>query len=149
MIVVLVVAFVCGTVYFLIAASRGVSRIVDKDYYAHGLDYEKGEARFVAGARLGWRASTAIYGDALVILVNDSTGSPVKGGVLTFIIDRDMSGGSDGSGSSPACASLAAREERPGSYRATLPRESGNELKGRVLFTKGDAALVERMVIVR
>ena len=144
----IVVAGVGALIISIAFAGRKVSPVVDADYYARGLSYNRDTARQRSGERLGWRMETAMAGDALVVRVTDGTGMPVRGGRITVALM--------GAGGGPAQTSAAAagtqtlfNERSPGVYQTALPHYQGASTKATVTFSRGDAELASSVVVFR
>ena len=133
----LIGVFLVGTVASLVTAARRVSRVVDIDYYSHGLHY--GESQ--DGSKnpgLGWSLAAGLAGDELQVRVNDRTGAPVSGGRLAFEPQQG------GKGEPPAPLELA--EAAPGLFRARRP--AGGELHGTLRFTRGKETASRKLVLL-
>jgi hypothetical protein len=151
----LVSAFLCAmAVTFYLAAHRG-SRVVDRDYYSHGLHY----GRTASGARnpgIGWNISASLSGPQLKVRINDASGSPVCGGTLRFNADAETSGNRGDTATEgdrhlvtkepvPFCFALA--ESAPGVYTVPRPVSPQGELRGTLCFTRGEAVATQRLVL--
>jgi nitrogen fixation protein FixH len=66
------------TGWSIFSASRGVSSIVDPNYYAHGLKYNDTQLERRAVLAMGWHAAVTIAGRRVVILLSDGE-NPVPG----------------------------------------------------------------------
>jgi FixH len=128
----LVALFLVGMVSSLVIASKRVSRIVDADYYSHGLHY--GETRIKTGTVIsGWNMTTSIAGDHLQVTVLDGAGTPVTGGRITFEPLRRTGGGSG--------ADFRFVECSPGKYRAIVSAGHDRDLRGTMRFSRGDTGI--------
>lgn len=138
-IVLLIGVFLVGTAASLITAARRVSRVVDTDYYSHGLHY--GETQ--DGAKhpgLGWTMTAQLSGSALRVQVRDRSGAPVSGGSLIFQPQADATG-------QPAGA-LALAESAPGDFQAERPALPRGELRGTLRFTRGGSQASQKLVLL-
>ena len=131
--------FLVGTTASLVVAKRKVSRVVDTDYYSHGLHYAETHNR-AANAGTDWTMTTSVDGRHLQVLVQDEAGLPVTGGRVVYDLD-----GSNGNRSS---AGLSLRESNPGMYRTLRPEDVQGELHGTMRFTKGEATIVGKVVVI-
>ena len=141
----LVALFVAAMIVTLALASRRVSRVVDRDYYVHGLDYQREGEQLANGVRLGWRLETA-YDDGIVTLrATDGAGRPVSGGRVTL---RNVVGGDTPQGGSSS-AMPGFTEESPGVYSARIGSAHPGDLRGQVMVSRGNAAVAARLVLLR
>jgi len=121
-----------GTTMF-ISVKRG-SRVTDADYYQNGLNYD----RTKSGAHnpgLNWTMSALLAGSDLQVRVHDENGAPVPGGRLLFQTVR--------AGEKEA---LPLAESAPGVFIAPWPASGQAELRGVLLFTKGEASASQKVV---
>jgi hypothetical protein len=121
---------------FTIAARRG-SRVVDTDYYNHGLHYDQTRS----GSKnpgIGWTISASLAGGDLQVRVRDESGGPIGGGELSFEPERGTPGMSG--------AQLLA-ESAPGSFRGPRPLSPKGELHGTLRFTRGEATASKKLVL--
>jgi nitrogen fixation protein FixH len=141
----LVTLFVAAMIVTLALASRRVSRVVDRDYYVHGLDYQREGEQLANGVRLGWRLETA-YDDGIVRLkATDGAGLPVSGGrVALRNVDRS---GTPKGGSGSVTPGFT--EESPGVYSARIVSAHPGDLRGQVMVSRGNAAVAARLVLLR
>jgi len=117
------------------AVSRG-SRVVDVDYYRHGLHYGK-TGSGASNAGLGWSMSATLTGGELRVRVQDRSGVPVAGGSMSFQPD----------GRTTPAATLALAEQAPGLFQARWPLAQQGELRGTLFFTRGEAAASQKLAI--
>jgi hypothetical protein len=116
-----------------ISVQRG-SRVTDAQYYQNGLNYD----RTRSGARnpgLDWTMSASLAGRDLQVRVHDKDGVPVPGGRLQFQTIR--------AGEKEA---LPLAESAPGVFTAPWPASGQPELRGVLLFTKGEASASQKVV---
>lgn len=133
----LVGVFFVGMATSFVIAARKMSRVVDADYYSHGLHYDKTRS----GSRnpgLAWTMSASLAGGELQVRVNDEAGIPVPGGELRFEPGRG--------GAGPGGA-FALAEAAPGVFRAPRPVSPRGELHGTLRFTRGEAAASHKLVL--
>ena len=135
----LLALFLLVTAWSLVRAVRGVSRVVDSDYYIHGLAYDKGRQGGAVAERRGWRMQSAFAKGRLTVRVADRSGAPVGGGVMTFNLAAPAAHGN---------GSLLLVEDRPGIYSGGLLLAGGDELRGTLVFTRGDAAMTGKVVVL-
>lgn len=116
-----------------ISIERG-SRVTDPDYYQNGLNYD----RTKSGARnpgLDWVLSASLSGKDLLVRVQDDKGAPVAGGKLLFQTKN---------GKEKEVLPLV--ESAPGLFLAPWPATGRPELRGELLFTKGEAVAFQKVV---
>ena len=131
--------FLVGMVLSLVTAARRVSRVVDTDYYSHGLHY--GETQDGAkNAGLGWTIAAGLSGGGLQVRVRDASGAPVAGGTLAF----EPQGGAE---ARPA-GGLEFAEPAPGLFRAKRPAPGSGEVRGTLCFTRGTATASQKLVLL-
>ena len=138
-IVLLIGVFLVGMAASLVTAARRVSRVVDTDYYSHGLHY--GETQDSSkNAGLGWTLAAGLSASELQVRVSDASGAPVAGGRLNFEPRPDAKG-------EPAAA-LKLAESAPGLFRAPRPALPRGELHGVLRFTRGEAVASRKLVLL-
>lgn len=121
-----------GSSMFL-SVQRG-SRVTDPDYYQKGLSYD----RTKSGARnpgLDWAMSASLSGKDLLVRVQDDKGAPVAGGKLLFQTKN---------GKEKEVLTLV--ESAPGLFLAPWPATGRSELRGELLFTRGEAVASQKVV---
>lgn len=133
----LVALFLVAMAWTLIKAGRGVSRVVDTNYYTRGLHYVPGDAGGEA-ARLGWRAEPLYRNGRLELRITDRNGAPVSGGTLTVTVAGEGAG----------TKSLTCGIEAPGVYCVPLITVAGSTLKASWLFRRGDDTMSGRMTVL-
>ncbi len=138
-IIALLALFLLVTAWSLVRAVRGVSRVVDSDYYRHGLDYNKERQGGVVAERSGWRMQSVFAEGRLTVRVADRSGAPVRGGVMTLKLAAPFA---------PGKGPLLLVEGRPGVYSAGLLLVRGDELRGDIVFTRGDAVMTGKVVVL-
>jgi len=138
-IIVIVVLFFAATAASLIVAGRKVSKVVDTEYYSHGLHYAEIQSR---GGNVGatWTMTASVVGNQLQVLVRDEAGSPVTGGRVVYDLDRRADNRS--------AAYLFLSESGPGIYSTLRPDDTKGELHGTMRFTKGEATVVGKVVVI-
>ncbi len=129
--------FLVATAWSLLKAGREVSRVVDRDYYNHGLLYAPVDASSAA-ARLGWRSQPLYRDGRLELKITDRNGSPVTGGVLTVILE----------GKGAPSGTLTCGIASPGVYCVPLVPVSGSVLKAGWLFRRGSDSMSGRMTVM-
>ena len=129
--------FFCGMVTTFIYASRHVSKVTDRDYYVHGLDYSKDSQAIAKGTALGWQMTTRLYRDQLEVRVSDAHGLPVSGGAASFIPSATEQ---------VVVTPLPLTEREPGVFRQSIPPMARN-LRGQITFKTATAALSSKVVI--
>jgi nitrogen fixation protein FixH len=138
-IVALIGVFLVGMAASLTVAARRVSRVVDPDYYSHGLHYGQTQDRG-KNAGLGWTIAAEVSGDQLQVRIKDASGTPVSGGRLSFELNAGGSG-------KPAAA-LEFAEAAPGLFRARRPAPEGGELHGTLRYARGEALASQKLVLL-
>jgi nitrogen fixation protein FixH len=136
---VMVGLFICGTVASLVVAKRRVSRVVDADYYRHGLHYGQQNLSGERGHELGWRLEPALAAGQIQVRVDDASGQPVTGGRM--IIDLE-----ENAADTPA-GTLVLDEKLPGVYRTAAARWGRGGIRGTMRFSRGNAEVREKVVV--
>lgn len=132
----LVGLFLVASAASFVIAARRVSRVVDTDYYSHGLRYGQEQS---ANAGHHWTLTPAVSGADLTVQVQDQLGAPIAGGRLSFEPNQ--------AGNRPA-PSLQLSEAAPGMFRAPRPAAApGGELRGTLRFTLGHAVASRKLVL--
>lgn len=129
-----VLFFAAMAASFGIAALK-VSRVVDKDYYSHGLHY--GDAQNRTGEPAGWSMTAALAGDRIQLRVCDAAGAPLGGGTVVFDVETG------GKGTRPP---LILVEAPPGTYMTDHLPATWSELRGTIHVTRGGTAIHKKMV---
>lgn len=132
----LVALFLVAMVASFTLAARRVSRVVDTDYYSHGLHYGQDQA---ANTGRTWSIAPRLAGSELEVQVRDQQGAPLTGGTLSF-----QALGTDKLTPAP----LRLTEHAPGLFSTPRPAISGAPLRGTLTFTRGDATASRKMVLV-
>ncbi|MBU5615451.1 FixH family protein [Geomonas azotofigens] len=121
-----------GTSMFL-SFERG-SRVTDADYYQNGLNYAKTKSG-AYNPGLEWGMTASLSGSDLQVRVHDDKGGAVAGGRLLFETRN---------GNEKEVLTLA--ETAPGVFVAPWPNSGQGELRGELLFTKGEAVASQKVV---
>ena len=121
-----------GTTMF-ISIERG-SSVTDPDYYQHGLNYAKSR-NGAYNQGLDWVMSASLAGSDLQVQVHDGKGAAVSGGKLLFQTRH---------GNEKEVLTLA--ESAPGVFVAPWPVTGQGELRGELLFTKGESVASQKVV---
>lgn len=133
-IVALVAVFLLGmAVTMLMSVWRGAG-VTDARYYENGLNYD----RTKSGARnpgLNWSMSASLTGRDLQVRVQDENGAPISGGSMQF---------RTGAPEDPAVLPLI--EKSPGLFVSPWPATGKAELRGVLVFTKGEASASQKVV---
>ena len=134
----LVGAFLIASAASMLLAAHKGSRVVDVDYYNHGLHYNQtGSGSKNAG--IAWQMSCSLAGDQLQVRVLDQSGAAVAGGKLCFEPAPD---------SAVQVGQITLREKAPGSFCARRPVSPRGELRGTLLFTRGDQTASKKLVLI-
>lgn len=145
-----VTLFLCAMTVTLTTAVRGVTRVVDPDYYDHGLHYGRDGEKLGNAEKLGWRMATTVSENRLEIRVTDAEDNPVGGGRVTFALDdADSNKAGRGRDAWAGAGDPVVAEKAPGVYSIMLDKGGASDVKAKILFTKGDAALSGRLVVLR
>jgi hypothetical protein len=145
----LVGVFLCAmAATFYIAAHRG-SRVVDTDYYSHGLHYGQTPSG-ASNPGIRWTLSPSLSGSDLKVCVSDASGATICGGVLRFSADRDIRKGDRHlSAKEPVPSSILLAESSPGIFTAPRPVSANGELRGTLLYTRGEAVATQKLVLLQ
>ena len=138
-IVLLIGVFLVGMAASLITAARRVSRVVDTDYYSHGLHYGATQDGS-KNAGLGWNIAAQATAGGLQVQVSDASGAPVSGGKLSFEPQKDGAGLPTGA--------LELAETAPGLFRAGRRAPASGELRGTLRFSRGGAVASRKLVLL-
>ena len=129
--------FLIGMATSMTLAARRASRVVDVDYYEHGLHYgQTGSGAKNAG--LGWNMAAIFAGGELQVRVTDVSGKPVSGGKLRF--EPELRG-------TARVATIELAESAPGLFRSQRPVLPHGELHGTLRFSRGEAAASHKLVL--
>ena len=132
LLVVILVLFACGMTVTFIYASRHVSKVTDRDYYVHGLNYAHDSQGNAAGVALGWDISPSVSNGFLHITVSDKNAHPVTAGKAYLLPEG-------------ATLKLPFTEQSPGVFRLPL---NPALTKGVITFSTSTASITKRVVIV-
>ena len=135
--ILMVVIFLVASAWSLLKAGREVSRVVDRDYYNHGLLYAPVDASSAA-ARLGWRSQPLYRDGRLELKITDRNGLPVTGGNLTVSLE----------GKGVPSGTLSCGIASPGVYCVPLVPVSGSVIKAGWLFRRGSDSMSGRMTVM-
>ncbi len=131
--------FIVATAASLVVAKQKVSKVVDADYYSHGLHYAEAHSK-TGNAGNGWTMIASIAGSYVQVMVRDEAGLPVSGGHVVYNLDR-AAGNRDS-------AVLDLSEAGHGMYRVPRPENAQGELHGTMRFTKGEATIIGTVVVI-
>jgi nitrogen fixation protein FixH len=131
--------FICATVASLVVAKRRVSRVVDADYYRHGLHYGQRNLSGERGHELGWRLEPVLAAGQIQVRVDNADGQPVTGGRMIIDLEESATG-------TPA-GSLVLDEKLPGVYRTAAARWGRRDIRGTMRFSRGNAEVREKVVV--
>jgi nitrogen fixation protein FixH len=135
----LIAVFLVGMTASMMAAARRASRVVDVDYYSHGLHY--GDTQNPAkNAGLGWSMAAALSGNELQVQVKDKSGAPVPGGKLSFQPRENARG--------QVATALELAESAPGVFRVERPAAARGELHGTLRYRRGEAIATQKLVLL-
>ncbi len=134
----LVAIFVVAMILSIVKAGHEVSKVVDSEYYRHGLHYIPGDAGDEA-ARLGWKAVPLYHNGRLELRITDRNGAPVTGGTLDVTIE----------GPAGPVGTLTCGVESPGVYCVPLVPSSGDGVvKAHWFFRRGSDTVSGRMTVL-
>ncbi|MCM0082358.1 hypothetical protein L4X63_12240 [Geomonas sp. Red32] len=128
----LVGLFLIGMAISFTLAARKVTRVVDRDYYTHGLQY--GQCLPTAD----WTIAPYVQKGYLVARVVDSGGGLLRGGRLQFEPEEE---------DRSRAAALAFAESSPGVFKSTAPLPPNTELHGTLRFIRGEANTCRKVVL--
>ncbi len=135
---VLIGIFICSTIASMIVAARRVSRVVDADYYRHGIQYGETHDRLKKACK-EWRMAASLTGDRFQVQVRDGAGAPVSGGHVTCDLVL---------GRAAHTVSLTLTEACPGVYCAPFPAAVHGEGYGTMRCTRGGAVVSGKVVVI-
>lgn len=133
-IVALIAVFLLGMAGTMFMSMRRGAGVTDAQYYQNGLNYD----RTKTGARnpgLNWSMSASLAGRDLQVRVQDEKGAPISGGALQFR-----------TGAPGETAVLSLTEAAPGIFVSPWPATGKAELRGLLVFTKGEASASQKVV---
>lgn len=135
---VLIGVFIGSTAASMIFAARRVSRVVDADYYRHGIHYGETHDRPGEAGR-AWRMAASLTAGEFEVHVRDGAGAPVAGGHVTcdLVLGRPAQH-----------VSLLLAEAGPGVYRAPCPAALRGEGYGTMRCTRGDTVVSGKVVVI-
>lgn len=104
-------------VSFAVMAYKTFPGEVSVTPYEDGLLYNKKLAQIAAQEKLGWKAAAAAEPRAVVLIVEDAAGQPVRGLRISGKLERPAT--------ETGRLNAAFRETAPGRYEADIGRETG------------------------
>jgi nitrogen fixation protein FixH len=128
--------FLAASLASMITAAHRGSRVVDRNYYQHGLDYD---ALTGKNAALGWTLKASLLRGELTVAARDRQGRRLAGGTATLLPDQVEGGTSR--------EPVTLVESAPGDFRVTLPAEFAGEVHGTLRFQRRDGTLNQRVVL--
>lgn len=126
--------FLLGMGITMFISVQRASQVTDADYYQNGLNYDRTKSGAL-NPGLNWTMSATLAGKDLRVLVHDEKGVPVAGGRLLFQTSR--------AGMKEV---LPLAESAPGEFLSPWPATGPSELRGVLLFTKGEASASQKVV---
>ena len=132
----LFIAATVGSVF--IAKSRG-GRVVDSEYYSHGLHYAENHSKS-GNAGNSWTMTPSVDGTFLQVVVRDESGQPLRGADALYTLEQNAA--------TPAGTVVTLTESSPGLYRCPKPTTSRGELRGMVRVSKGGGSITGRVVVI-
>ena len=132
------VGFLGLTAWSIYRASHETSAVTDRDYYSHGLRYNKTMLERKAAESLGWTTAIELTGSGIVISLKDKRDQPVAGaeGELTLF-----------STSQEPVVTILLTEATPGYYAARLPAGRRGELPAEISFDRDGVRLNKRLLL--
>ncbi len=131
------VLFIAATVASIVIAKKRGSRVVDTEYYSHGLHYaENHDTAGNTGNK--WVMAATADSTHIQVTVRDEQGAPLTGGAATCSLDQ--------SATTPGTV-LQLSESPPGIYRAPRPTSAQGELRGTIRVAKGSGVISGRVVL--
>jgi len=124
-------------VSFAVAAYRTFPGEVSVTPYEDGIVYNQTLAQLAAQEKLGWKAAAAAEPGAVVLIVHDRTGAPVRGLKVAGKLERPAT--------ETGRLTPSFSETAPGRYEARLGRETGTwDLTARARDDRGRLFMAER-----
>jgi nitrogen fixation protein FixH len=133
-----VLLFVAALVVTMTLAVRTGTRVVDADYYDHGLHYDAVQGTDRSGGAARMQADASFTDGRLRMRLTDAAGAPVRGATVTFF---------------PVAAAadvkpFALQEAEPGTYASS--RLPGNgAVTGTITAVRGADSLRRRVAVLR
>ena len=126
------------TIWSIYRAGHGSSAVTDRDYYSHGLRYNKTMLERKAAESLGWTTTIELTGTDIVISIKDKRDRPVTAakGVLTLF-----------STSREPVVTIPLAEAEAGRYAARLPAGRRGQVTAEVSFDRDGARLNKRLLL--
>jgi len=132
--------FVLITGWSVQRAGIAGSRVLDRDYYSHGLKYNQTMLEKQAAAALGWQLAAAIEGELLTARLHDQEQRPVSGGNGMIMIRRRT-------GRDYRAGEIALNEVAAGVYQGRLPTDGTDELDLTLVIRRQGAEIRRRMLV--
>ncbi len=137
-ITVVIVLFITATVASIVLAKKRGSRVVDTEYYSHGLHYaESHDTSGNTGNK--WTMTPTADAADIQVTVHDENGAPLSGGEATCALDQNTG--------IPPGTIVQLTESSPGVYRTAKPATVRGELRGTIRVAKGNGVISGRVVI--
>ena len=132
------VGFLGLTSWSIYRAGHETSDVTDRDYYSHGLRYNKTMLERKAAESLGWTTAIELTGKGIVISLKDKAGQPVTGadGELTLF-----------STNQEPFVTIALTEATTGYYAARLPAGRRGQLAAEVSFDRDGVRINKRLLL--
>ena len=132
------VGFLGLTVWSIYRAGHDSSAVTDRDYYSHGLRYNKTMLERKAAESLGWTTAIELTGKGIVVSLKDKTGQPVAGaeGELTLFSTNQK-----------PVVTIPLTEAAAGYYAARLPAGRHGELAAGISFDRDGVRLNKRLLL--
>jgi nitrogen fixation protein FixH len=119
-------------------ASKGTSAVTDRDYYSHGLRFNKTLLERKTAESLGWSVTTELKSRTLVFQLMDKDGLPVReaNGVLEIYISETSSS-----------VRFPLSDAGSGSYQINLSEQVSGERTARIEFERNGARISKQLLL--
>lgn len=132
------IGFTLLTAWSFQRAVDGVSRVTDRDYYSHGLRYDRSLLEQQRAESLGWQMTSSLTAGGVQLTLTNRDGGPVAGARATAAVFHPAGG---------EALDIPVRETAPGRYLLALPAESRGEITVDVAFSRDGASLGRRLLV--
>lgn len=126
--------FVGLTAWAVLRAHTGVSQVIDRSYYDHGLRYNHTLLERQAAESLGWQVAVSVREGELESRLTDRDGGPVTGAAGELQLGDTR---------------LTLAEKAAGLYAAPLPPAHRGEVSALLLLQRNGASLRRHLLLSR
>ena len=130
--------FITLTTWSIYQASQGTSAVTDRNYYSHGLRFNKTLLERKAAETLGWSVDTQLEGRTLSFELKDKHGAPVYGAKVNLEIFISEASSS---------ITLPLMHSGPGLYQINLPETVTGERAARLEIERDGARMHKRLLL--